>query len=86
MEEPRIIVLNGVVDERSALEVIVRLIDFDKEDPTQEISLYINSPGGSIDFGLAIYDTIKFISAPVSTVCFGVAASMGAFLLSFVAH
>lgn len=82
MDEPRIIVLNGVVDERSAMEVIVRLIDFDKEDPAEEISLYINSPGGSIDFGLAIYDTIKFISAPVSTVCFGMAASMGAFLLS----
>lgn len=82
MDEPRIIVLSGEVNEYSAMDVIVRLMDFDREDPDREISLYINSPGGSIDYGLAIYDVIQHISAPVSTVCFGMAASMGAFLLS----
>ncbi len=82
MKEPRIILLNGQVDEGSAMQVILKLLDFDKQDDTQEISLYINSPGGSILHGLAIYDTIKLIKAPVSTVCYGMAASMGAFLLS----
>ena len=82
MEDPRIIILSGSVNEQSAMDIIVRLINYDKEDPNAEISLYINSPGGSIDYGLAIYDTIQHISAPVSTVCFGMAASMGAFLLS----
>lgn len=82
MEEPRIIILSGEVNEISAMDVVVRLINYDKEDPDKEISLYINSPGGSIDYGLAIYDTIQHISAPVSTICFGMAASMGAFLLS----
>ena len=82
MQEPRIILLNGSVDEASAMNVILRLLDMDKQDSKQEISLYINSPGGSILHGLAIYDTIKHISAPVSTVCYGMAASMGAFLLS----
>ena len=82
MKDPRIILLNGQVDESSAMQVILKLLDFDKQDSTQEISLYINSPGGSILHGLAIYDTIKLIKAPVSTVCYGMAASMGAFLLS----
>ena len=82
MKEPRIILLNGQVDENSAMQVILKLLDFDKQDGNQEISLYINSPGGSILHGLAIYDTIKLIKAPVSTVCYGMAASMGAFLLS----
>ena len=82
MKEPRIILLNGQVDEASAMQVILKLLDFDKQDENQEISLYINSPGGSILHGLAIYDTIKLIKAPVSTVCYGMAASMGAFLLS----
>ena len=82
MDDPRIIILSGEVNERSALDVIVRLMSFDNEDHKSEISLYINSPGGSIDYGLAIYDVIRHIEAPVSTVCFGMAASMGAFLLS----
>lgn len=82
MDEPRIIILSGPVDENSAMDVIVRLMNFDQEDNTREISLYINSPGGSIDYGLAIYDVIQHIKAPVSTVCFGMAASMGAFLLT----
>lgn len=86
MDEPRIIILSGEVNELSAMDVIVRLMDFDREDPDREISLYINSPGGSIDYGLAIYDVIQHISAHVSTVCFGMAASMGAFLLSCGAH
>ncbi len=82
MEDPRIILLNGAVNEASALNVILQLLDYDKEDENQEISLYINSNGGSIIHGLAIYDTIRHIKAPVSTVCYGMAASMGAFLLS----
>ena len=82
MKEPRIILLDGAVDEGSAMHVILKLLDLDKQDGSEEISLYINSPGGSILHGLAIYDTIKHISAPVSTVCYGMAASMGAFLLS----
>lgn len=59
MDEPRIIILSGPVDENSAMDVIVRLMNFDQEDNTREISLYINSPGGSIDYGLAIYDVIQ---------------------------
>ena len=79
--EPRIILLNGEVSSASAMNVILRLLDIEKESSTEEISLYINSPGGSIAAGLGIYDTINFIKAPVSTVCYGMAASMGAFLL-----
>lgn len=82
MKDPRIILLDGGVDEASAMKVILRLLDLDRQDGSEEISLYINSPGGSILHGLAIYDTINHISAPVSTVCYGMAASMGAFLLS----
>lgn len=82
MDQPRIILLNGSVNEYSAMDVILKLLDFDRQDSAQEITLYINSPGGSILHGLAIYDTIKHISAPVTTVCYGMAASMGAFLLS----
>ena len=82
MSDPRIILLNGSVDEGSAMSVILRLLDFDKQNPNEEIELYINSPGGSILHGLAIYDTINHISAPVKTVCYGMAASMGAFLLT----
>ena len=82
MKEPRIILLDGSVDEGSAMRTVLKLLDFDKQDSKEEISLYINSPGGSILHGLAIYDTIQHISAPVSTVCYGMAASMGAFLLS----
>ncbi len=80
--EPRIILLDGEVNAASAMNVILRLLDMERESSTEEISLYINSPGGSIAAGLGIYDTIKYINAPVSTVCYGMAASMGAFLLT----
>lgn len=79
---PRIVLLNGTVDEDSAMKVILQLLELNRQDENKEISLYINSNGGSIVYGLAIYDTIKLIKAPVSTVCYGMAASMGAFLLS----
>lgn len=82
MSENRIINLIGEINEISALEVIMQLLDFNDEDPNEPISLYINSGGGSIIHGLAILDTIKFIDAPVYTTCIGLAASMGAFLLS----
>ncbi len=82
MDKPRIILLNGAVNGASAMSVIMQLLAFEQEDDKKEISLYINSNGGSILYGLAIYDTIKHIKAPVSTVCYGMAASMGAFLLS----
>lgn len=79
---PRIVTLAGEVNEISALSVILSLLDFDSEDPNTPIELHINSGGGSIDAGLAIYDVIEHIHAPVYTVCCGLAASMGAFLLS----
>lgn len=82
INEPRIVILNGEVNAASAMNVILRLLDMEKDSSTEEISLYINSPGGSIAAGLGIYDTINYIKAPVSTVCFGMAASMGAFLLT----
>ena len=81
-EKPRIIVLDGEVSHASAMNVIMQLLALEQEDDQKEIRLYINSPGGSVPFGLAIYDTIQYIKAPVATVCYGMAASMGAFLLS----
>ena len=81
-DKTRIILLNGEVNEASALSVIIQLLEYERQNDKKEISLYINSEGGSIVHGLAIYDTIKLIKAPVSTVCYGMAASMGAFLLS----
>ena len=82
MNDERIIVFNGEVNEGSALEAIMQLLYFDSESKNEPIYIYLNSPGGSIIHGLAIYDTIKYISAPVYTICTGLAASMGAFLLS----
>ncbi len=82
MAKPRIILLNGEVNAQSAMNVILRLLDYNKQDDKKPITLYINSSGGSIAYGLAIYDTIEHISAPVSTICYGMAASMGAFLLT----
>ncbi|MFC1525319.1 ClpP family protease [Candidatus Latescibacterota bacterium] len=70
------------VHDDSAREVVTRLLSLDTEDPKKEIVLYINSPGGSVHDGLAIYDAMQAISAPVSTVCTGLAASMGAVLLA----
>jgi len=81
-ERPRIIFLDGEVNSGSAMNVIMQLLAFEQEDDQKEIRLYINSPGGSVPYGLAVYDTIQYINAPVATVCFGMAASMGSFLLS----
>jgi len=78
----RVIFLVGPVEDYSANLIIAQLLFLESENPDKEISLYINSPGGSVSAGLAIYDTIKFIKSPVSTLCLGMAASMGAFLLS----
>lgn len=78
----RIILLHDEVNDATASLIIAQLLYLDAEDPNQDISLYINSPGGSVSAGLAIYDTMNFIHADVSTICMGMAASMGAFLLS----
>ena len=80
--EDRIIFLTGAVNDASANAVIAQLIYLEGKDPTKDISLYINSPGGSVSAGLAIYDTMNYIKCDVSTICMGMAASMGAFLLS----
>lgn len=82
MAKTRIISFNGPVNEVSSLKAIIQLLDLNSESETEPIYIYINSNGGSIIHGLAIYDTIKHISAPVYTICTGLAASMGAFLLS----
>lgn len=78
----RKIFLWSQVDDESAKAVVTRLLSLDAQDPETEIVLYINSPGGSVSDGLAIYDAMQAISAPVSTVCTGLAASMGAVLLA----
>ena len=80
--EDRIIFLSGEIDDNVANIVVAQLIYLEGKDPTKEISLYINSPGGSVSAGLAIYDTMNYIRCDVSTICVGLAASMGAFLLS----
>ena len=78
----RIIMLNGQVDDASASVIIAQLLFLEGQDPDKDISFYINSPGGSVSEGLAIYDTMQYIKCDVSTICMGMAASMGAFLLS----
>jgi ATP-dependent Clp protease protease subunit len=78
----RIIVLSDEVNDATASIVIAQLLYLEGQDPTKDISLYINSPGGSVSAGLAIYDTMQYIKCDVSTICMGMAASMGAFLLS----
>ncbi len=78
----RIIVLSDEVNDTTASIVIAQLLFLEGQDPTKDISLYINSPGGSVSAGLAIYDTMQYIKCDVSTICMGMAASMGAFLLS----
>ena len=78
----RIIVLSDQVDDTSASLVVAQLLFLESQDSEKDISLYINSPGGSVTAGLAIYDTMKYIKCDVSTICVGMAASMGAFLLS----
>lgn len=78
----RIIFLGEEVNENTASLVVAQLLFLESQDPEKDISLYINSPGGSVPAGLAIYDTMKFIKCDVSTICIGMAASMGAFLLA----
>lgn len=78
----RIIMLGTEIDDHVASSICSQLLFLESQDPEKEISIYINSPGGIVSSGLAIYDTMQYISSPVSTVCIGMAASMGAFLLS----
>ena len=78
----RIVMLNEEVNSATASIVVAQLLYLESQDPTKDISLYINSPGGSVTDGFAIYDTMQYIKCDVSTICMGMAASMGAFLLS----
>lgn len=78
----RIIMLGSPIDDNVANTIVAQLLFLEAEDPEKDISLYINSPGGSITAGMAIYDTMQFIKPDVSTICTGMAASMGAFLLA----
>ncbi|QAA34115.1 MULTISPECIES: ATP-dependent Clp endopeptidase proteolytic subunit ClpP [Clostridium] len=78
----RIIMLNGEVNDTSASLIVAQLLFLESEDPDKDIYLYINSPGGSITSGMAIYDTMQYIKSDVATICVGMAASMGSFLLS----
>lgn len=78
----RIIMLSDEVNDVTASLVVAQLLFLEGQDPEKDISLYINSPGGSVTAGLAIYDTMQYIKCDVSTICMGMAASMGAFLLS----
>ncbi len=82
MLEDRIIFLNGEVNDESASAIVAQLLYLESVDQTKDISLYINSPGGSVTAGMAIYDTMQYIKCDVSTICIGLAASMGAFLLA----
>ena len=76
----RIIMLSGEVNDDTANFIVAQLLFLESEDPDKDIYLYINSPGGSITSGMAIYDTMQYIKPDVSTICIGMAASMGAFL------
>ncbi len=78
----RVIFLGSQIDDNLANLVIAQLLFLESEDPDKDIQLYINSPGGSVSAGLAIYDTMQYIRPDVSTICIGLAASMGAFLLT----
>ena len=78
----RIVFLGGEIDDDSANLVVAQMLFLEMEDPDRDIMLYINSPGGSVTAGLAIYDTMRYLRCEVSTLCVGMAASMGAFLLS----
>ena len=80
--EKRSVYLWGVVDDKSARDVVSKLLLLDSDKPGEEIKFYINSPGGVVTSGMVIYDTIQLISSPVSTICMGLAASMGSILLS----
>ena len=78
----RVIFLVGPVNDQSANVVVAQLLFLESENPDKDISLYINSPGGSVSAGLSVFDTMNFIKPDVSTLCMGIAASMGAFLLA----
>jgi ATP-dependent Clp protease protease subunit len=80
--EKRAVYLWGVVDDKSARDVVSKLLLLDADKPGEEIKLYINSPGGMVTSGMVMYDTIRMIQSPVSTICMGLAASMGSILLS----
>ena len=80
--EERIVIINGEIDDTVAMNAVAQLLYLYNKNSTKDISLYINSPGGSITSGMAIYDTMKFIKCDVSTIGIGMCASMGAFLLS----
>lgn len=78
----RVVFLGGEIDDDTANIIVAQLLFLEAEDPDKDINLYINSPGGSVSAGMAIYDTIQYIKCDVSTICVGLAASMGAFLLA----
>ncbi len=78
----RIVLIGGPIDDHVANLVVAQLLFLEAEDPEKEIQMYINSPGGVVTSGMAIYDTMQYVKCPVSTICVGQAASMGAFLLS----
>ena len=80
--DDRIIFLSGEIDDAMANTIVAELIYLEGKDPTKDISIYINSPGGSVTAGMAIFDTMNYIKCDVSTICIGLAASMSAFLLS----
>ncbi len=80
--EDRVVFISGEITSELANLVVAQLIYLESKDPTKDISLYINSPGGSVTAGLAIFDTMRYIRCDVSTICIGMAASMGAFLLA----
>ena len=80
--EDRIVFLTGEINDLTADLIIAQLLHLEGKDPEKDISLYINSPGGSVSAGMGIYDTMNYIKCDVSTICVGMAASMGAFLLS----
>jgi ATP-dependent Clp protease protease subunit len=82
MLEDRIVFLTGEVNDAMANTIVAQLIYLEAKNPDKDIALYINSPGGSVSAGLAIYDTMQYIKCDVSTICIGMAASMGAFLLA----
>ncbi len=80
--EDRIIFISGEIDDATANTVVAELIYLEAKNPDKDISIYINSPGGSVTAGMAIYDTMQYVKCDVSTICVGLAASMGAFLLT----
>ena len=80
--QDRIVLLSGEVNDESANLIVAQLLFLQAQDPKKEISVYVNSPGGSVTAGLAIYDTMQFVKCPIATYCIGQAASMGAILLT----